>query len=119
VRVGSSVKFLLRGAGYAGLGRVRVVSSVGGRRAQGTPVEVDSQEIALDPADTTPHSHECVEMAPMYDDLTEAIGALTTRRYRMERDGTPRERAYERVRAKLGLAFAFGGDAEVRYPSTC
>jgi hypothetical protein len=55
----------------------------------------------------------------MYDDLTEAIGALTTRRFRMERDGTPRERAYSRVRAKLGLAFALGGDAEVRYPGSC
>jgi hypothetical protein len=119
VRVGSSVKFLLRGAGYAGLRRVRVVSSVAGRRAQGSPVEVDSQEIALDPADTTPRRLECVEMAPMYDDLTEAIGALTTRRFRMERDGTPRERAYQRVRANLGVAFALGGDAEVRYPRTC
>jgi hypothetical protein len=53
-----------------------VVSSVGARRTEGAPVEADSQEISLDPADTTPHRHECVEAAPMYDDITEALGAL-------------------------------------------
>ena len=68
---------------------------------------------------TTPGRLECGEIDPMYDDLTEAIGALTTRRFRMEQEGTPREHAYQRVRARLGVAFTLGGDAEVRYPRAC
>jgi hypothetical protein len=119
VRVGSSIKFLLKGAGYARLKRVEVVSNVGPRRAEGAPVAADSHEISLDPADTTPRRLECGEIDPMYDDLTDAIGALTTRRFRMEREGTPREQAYRRVRASLGLAFSLGGDAEVRYLRAC
>jgi hypothetical protein len=119
VRVGSSVKFLLRGAGYAGLERVGVVSSVGARRAHGVPVEADSQEIALDPADTTPHRHECVEAAPMYDDITQAIGALDTRIFRLERSGRREGRAWRRLRAKHDVALGLGGDAEGAYPRIC
>jgi hypothetical protein len=55
----------------------------------------------------------------MYDDLTDAIQALTIRRFRMEREGIPREQAYQRVRGRLGLAFTLGGDAEVAYPRAC
>jgi hypothetical protein len=122
VRVGSTVKLLLLGAGFADLRRVEVVSLVGPRRASppgGTAVPADTHEVLLDPADTTPRRLECGEIDPMYDDLTEAIGALTTRRFRMEQEGTPREHAYQRVRARLGVAFTFGGDAEVRYPRAC
>jgi hypothetical protein len=96
-----------------------VVSNVGPRRAEGAPVAADTHEITLDPADTTPRRLECGEINPMYDDLTDAIQALTVRRFRMERNGTPPEQAYRRVRASLGLAFSLGGDAEVRYPRAC
>ncbi len=122
VRVGSTVKLLLLGPGFADLRRVEVVSLVGPRRASppgGTAVPADTHEISLDPADTTPGRLECGEINPMYDDLTDAIQALTVRRFRMERAGTPRERAYQRVRARLGLAFSLGGEAEVAYPRAC
>jgi hypothetical protein len=122
VRVGSTVKLLLLGRGFANLERVEVVSLVSPRRASppgNTAAQADSHEVVLDPADTTPRRLECGELDPMYDDLTEAIGALTVRRFRMERAGTAREQAYERVRANLGVAFSFGGDAEVRYPRVC
>ena len=119
VRVGSSIKFLLKGAGYARLKRVEVVSNVGPRRAEGAPVAADRHETSLDPADTTPRRLECGEIDPMYDDLTDAIQALTVRRFRMEREGVPREQAYQRIRGRLGLAFTLGGDAEVAYPRAC
>lgn len=122
VRVGSTVTLLLLGSGFADLRRVEVVALVGPRRASppgGTPVPADSHEISLDPADTTPRRLECGEVNPMYDDLTEAIGALDVRRFRMERAGTPREQAYQRVRASLGVALTLGGHAEVAYPRAC
>jgi hypothetical protein len=117
VRVGGSVKFLLRGAGYARLERVQVASNVGPRRAEGAPVLADSHELFLDPADTTPHRHECIEAAPMYDDITQAIGALDVRIFRLERTGTREGETWRRLRAKRDVALALGGDAEVRYPS--
>jgi hypothetical protein len=122
VRVGSTVKLLLLGSGFADLRRVQVVSLVGPRRAAlsgRTAVPADAHEVPIDPADTTPRRLECGEIDPMYEDLTEAIGAFTTRRYRMEREGTPRKQAYRRVRVGLSLAFTLGGDAEVAYPRAC
>jgi hypothetical protein len=123
VRVGSTVKLLLLGSGFADLRQVAVASFLGPRRATppgGTAVPADVHEVMLDPADTTPGRLECGEIDPMYDDLTEAIGAFTTRRFRMEKPGaTPRPEAYRRVRAGLGLAFTLGGDAEVAYPRAC
>lgn len=118
VRVGCSVKLLLRGGGYSKLERVQVVSSVGSRRADGAPVPADSHELSLDPADTTPHRHERIEAGPMYDDITQAIGALDARIFRLERAGR-REGPWRRLRAKLGVALALGGEAEARYPRTC
>jgi hypothetical protein len=122
VRVGSTVKLLLLGPGFADLRRVEVTSLVGPRRASppgGAAVPADGHEVLLDPADMTPRRLECGEIDPMYDDLTEAIGAFTVRRFRMEEAGTPRPAAYRRVRAGLSLALALGGDAEVAYPRAC
>lgn len=118
VRTGSSVKLLFRGPGFAGLERVEVTSLVGSRRAGGAAVAADGLELFLDPADTTPRRLECLEMQPLYQDLTDAITALTVRRFRMEEEA-PDSPALRRVRASLGLAFTLGGEAEVRYPRSC
>lgn len=55
----------------------------------------------------------------MYDDITEALGALAARMFRLERGGMRESRRWRRLREKRGLALALGGDAEVRYPRTC
>ena len=58
------------------------------------------------------HRHE-----PRPGRITEAIGALDVRIFRLERAGTREGESWRRLRAKRGVALALGGDAEVRYPS--
>jgi hypothetical protein len=119
VRVGSSVKFVLRGPGYAELGRVTVVASVGPRRAGGTAVPADSQELVLHRATTTPRRLECGEASVMYDDINTSVGALDTRIFRLERPPFEPGLEWRRLRAKRDVALGLSGDLELRYPRVC
>jgi hypothetical protein len=119
VRVRSSVKFLLRGSGYAGLTRVEVHSSVGPRRADGQAVPADGQDLVLFQAATTPRRLECGEAGVMYDDINDSIGALDTRIFRLERTSSERGPEWQRLREKRDVPFGLSGDLELRYPRAC
>jgi hypothetical protein len=119
VRVGNSVKFVLRGPGYARLRRIELVSSVGPRRAGGTAVPADGQEVVLHRAATTPRRLECGEASVMYDDINESIGAIDTRIFRLERTRSESGPEWQRLRAKRDVPFGLSGDLEGRFPTTC
>jgi hypothetical protein len=118
-RAGSSVKFVLRGPGYAQLNRVEVLSSLGPGRANGVPLPADAQELSLHRAATTPRRLECGEAAVMWDDIYEALGALETRMFRLERAGSARGAEWQRLRTKRDVPFGLSGDLEGRYARVC
>jgi hypothetical protein len=145
VRGARRVRFLLQGAGFAGLERVEVVALPRApRTARVSPaaVRADAAEVALDPATTRPDRFECDELDPIYADLTRAIALLDVLRFRLDEDRYELEEALRktrdaarrsklqgrlrRVRATRGrvqdtlfLALTLGGDVEVIYGETC
>jgi hypothetical protein len=104
-----TVKFLLQGDGFAGVGSVEVRAMA--RRS----TEADSIAVPVDPARTTPDRFECSEIRPLYADLTQAIAALDRYVFLLERTRPALEERLHRARNALAVALDLGGRVELVY----